>query len=165
MVRADFSTDCLGARGAAAKVAKLGGRKRAEVREAAAARRFADRCAMHAASAYHASELRASEADWCPGIPLPLRCDCYATVRRDLIARWTSSTPTELAFLTQPARCEEEVLSGSGYRLRTTGAIGEYTGDRRPLPKFGIPLAEACSAGTSDGWCARPRQRSHGSIG
>src|SRR5215813_12872074 len=108
MVRADFSTDCLGARGAAAKVAKLGGRKRAEVREAAAARRFADRCAMHAASAYHASELRASEADRCPGIPLPLRCDCYATVRRDLIARWTSSTPTELAFLTQPARCEEE---------------------------------------------------------
>src|SRR5262249_24541316 len=39
MVRADFSTDCLGARGAAAKVAKLGGRKRAEVREAAAASR------------------------------------------------------------------------------------------------------------------------------
>jgi len=129
---------------------------------------------MHAASAYHARELRAGEADRCPGIPLPLRCDCYATVRRDLIARWTSSTPTELAFLTQPARCEEEgwgyvvlckLLSGSGYRLRTTGAIGEYTGDRRPLPKFGIPLAEACSAGTSDGWCARPRQRSHGSIG
>src|SRR5262249_9146373 len=73
--------------------------------------------ATHAASAYHArelrageaaSELRADEADRCPGIPLPLRCNCYATVRCDLIARWTSTTPNELAFLTQPVRCEEE---------------------------------------------------------
>src|SRR5262245_26307391 len=121
---------------------------------------------MHTASAYRASELRAkreaaselraSEADRCPGIPLPLRCDCYATVRCDLIARWTSTTPTELAFLTQPARCEEEgwgyvvlckLLSGSGYRLRTTDAIGESTADRRPLPTVGIPLADDGTAG------------------
>src|SRR5262245_64903067 len=115
---------------------------------------------MHAASAYHARELRAGEADRCPGIPLPLRCDCCATVRCDLIARWTSTTPNELAFLTQPVRCEEEgwgyvvlckLLSGSGYRLRTTGTIGEYPGDRSPLPEFGISLAAARRAGTSDG--------------
>src|SRR5262249_25084866 len=75
-------------------------------------------------------------------------------------------------------RCEEEgwgyvvlckLLSGSGYRLRTTGTIGEYTRDRRPLPKFGIPLAEACTAGTSDGRCpglrARSRSRHIGSAG
>src|SRR5262249_4741367 len=129
---------------------------------------------MHAASAYHARELRAGEADRCPGIPLPLRCDCCATVRRDLIARWTSTRPNELAFLTQPVRCEEEgwkhvvlckLLSGSSDRLRTTGTIGEYTGDRRPLPKFGIPLAEARPAGPSDGRCARPRPRASASIG
>ena len=137
---------------------------------------------MHAASAYHASELRAGEAarelrtreaDRCPGIPLPLRCDCYATVRCDLIARWTSTMPNELAFLTQPVRCEEEgwehvvlckLLSGSSDRLRATGTIGAFTGDRRPLPKFGIPLAEACRAGTSDGWRPGPRARSRSSY-
>ena len=53
-----------------------------------------------------------------------------------------------------------KLLSGSGYRLRATRATGAFTGDRRPLPKFGIPLAEACSAGTSDGWRPGPRERS-----
>jgi hypothetical protein len=35
----------------------------------------------------------------CPGIHLPLRCDCYATVYRDLIVGWTYATQNELAFL------------------------------------------------------------------
>src|SRR5262245_59273116 len=39
MMRADFSSDCLGAHLAAAEVAKLPGRRRAEAREAAAASR------------------------------------------------------------------------------------------------------------------------------
>jgi hypothetical protein len=181
----DFSRDGLGARRAAAEIGKLGGRKRAEARESAAAsrrRRIVAPRTRHppttrvifARAREAASELRASEADRCPGIPLPLRCDGYATGRFDLTARWTSTTPNELAFLTQPVRCEEEgwehvvlckLLSGSSDRLRTTGKIGEDTRDRRPLPKFAIPLAEACSAGTSDGWCARPRPRASAYIG
>src|SRR5262245_24913526 len=39
MMRVDFSSDCLGVRLAAAEVAKLPGRRRAEAREAAAASR------------------------------------------------------------------------------------------------------------------------------
>jgi hypothetical protein len=79
---------------------------------------------MHAAPAYHASELRAgeaaselraSEANRCPGIPLPLRCDCYATVRRDLIARWTSTTPNELAPLSSLCAVKRRAGSMSSY--------------------------------------------------
>src|SRR5262249_53540726 len=100
---------------------------------------------------------------------LPLQCDCRATACRDFIAGWTSTTPNELAFPRQRVCREEEgwghvvlckLLSGSGYRLRATRATGAFTGDRRPLPKFGIPLAEACSAGTSDGRRPGPRERS-----
>jgi hypothetical protein len=58
----------------------------------------------------------------------------------------------------QPVRCEErwghvvlcKVLSGSGYRLRPTSKIGEFTRDSGLLSKFGISLAEACRAGRHD---------------
>ena len=58
-----------------------------------------------------------------------------------------------------------KLLSGSGYRLRATSTIGERTRDRRLLPKSAISLAEACRAGTSDGWCPGPRGRSSGFTG
>jgi hypothetical protein len=45
-----------------------------------------------------------------------------------------------------------KVLSGSGYRLRPTSRIGEFTRHRSLLSKAGISLAEACRAGTRDGW-------------
>ena len=71
----------------------------------------------------------------------------------------------------QPVRCEEgghvvlcKVLSGSGYRLRPTSKIGEFTRDSGLLSKFGISLAEACRAGTRDRWRARSRERSNGYI-
>jgi len=47
--------------------------------------------------------------------------------------------------------------------LRATRTTGAFTGDRLPLPKLGIPLAEACRAGTSDGWRPGSRERSSSS--
>jgi hypothetical protein len=72
----------------------------------------------------------------------------------------------------QPVRCEEgvghvvlrKVLSGSGYRLRPTSKIGEFTRDSSLLSKFGISLVEACRAGTREGWRSGPRERSNGYI-
>ena len=57
-----------------------------------------------------------------------------------------------------------KVLSGSGYRLRPTSNIGEFTRDSGLLSKFGISLAEACRAGTGDRWRAGSRERSNGYI-
>jgi len=103
-----------------------------------------------------------------------LRCGCYATVRRDLIIGWTYSTQKRIGLSEQPVRCEGgglghvvlcKLLSGSGYRLRATRTIGEFTRDRRLLPKSAIALAEACRAGTSDGWRPGPQERSSGFIG
>src|SRR6266487_2276424 len=73
----------------------------------------------------------------------------------------------------QPVRCDEEgwcvvlrnLLSGSSCRLRATGKIGEFTGDRSLLPKLRTSLAEACKAGTRDGWCSGSRERSSGYAG
>jgi hypothetical protein len=70
----------------------------------------------------------------------------------------------------QPVRCDEDrwcvvlrnLLSGSSCRLRATGKIGEFTGDRSLLPKLRTSLAEACKAGTRDGWCSGSRERSSG---
>jgi len=45
-----------------------------------------------------------------------------------------------------------KLLSGSSCRLRATSKIGEVTRDSSLLPKFRIALAEACRAGTRDGW-------------
>jgi hypothetical protein len=72
----------------------------------------------------------------------------------------------------QPVRCDEEgwcvvlrnLLSGSSCRLRATGKIGEFTGDRSLLPKLRTSLAEACKAGTRDGWCSGSRERSSGYV-
>jgi len=103
-----------------------------------------------------------------------LRCGCYATVRRDLIIGWTYSTQKRIGLPEQPVRCEGgglghvvlcKLLSGSGYRLRATRTIGEFTRDRRLLPKSAIALAEACRAGTSDGWRPGPQERFSGFIG
>ena len=57
-----------------------------------------------------------------------------------------------------------KVLSGSGYRLRPTSKIGEFTRDRSLLSKFGISLVEACRAGTREGWRTGSRERSKGYI-
>src|SRR5215831_8745505 len=54
------------------------------------------------------------------------------------------------------------VLSGSGYRLRSTRRIGEFTRDSSLLSKFRIALAEACTAGTRDGWRTGSREQSNG---
>ena len=47
-------------------------------------------------------------------------------------------------------------------RLRATGKIGAFTGDRSLLPHFRTSLAQACRAGTRDGWRPGPQQRSSG---
>src|SRR5262249_12196734 len=57
----------------------------------------------------------ASEVARCPGMPLPLQCDCRATARSDFIAGWTSTTPNELAFPRQRVCCEEEGWGMSSY--------------------------------------------------
>jgi hypothetical protein len=100
-----------------------------------------------------------------------LQCDCYATVRRDFIVRWTYSTQSGLVS-EQPVRCETglghvvlcEVLSGAGYRLRPTSKIGEFTRDSSLLSKVGISLAESCGAGTRDGWRTGSREPPNGCI-
>jgi len=100
-----------------------------------------------------------------------LQCDCCATVRRDFIVRWTYSTQSGLVS-EQPVRCEAElgyvvlckVLSGAGYRLRPTSKIGEFTRDSSLLSKVGISLAEACRAGTRNGWRTGSRGPSNGYI-
>ena len=82
----------------------------------------------------------------------------------------TYSTQNRLVAA-QPVRCEEgghvvlcKVLSGSGYRLRPTSKIGEFTRDSNLLSKFGISLAEACKAGTRDGWRTGSRAQSNGDF-
>ena len=99
-------------------------------------------------------------------------CDSYATAYRDLIPRWTYSTGSALVFA-RPVRVVKRelghvvictVLSGSGYRLRSTRRIGEFTGDSSLLSKFRIALAEACAAGTQDGWRTGSREQSNGDI-
>jgi hypothetical protein len=57
-----------------------------------------------------------------------------------------------------------KVLSGSGYRLRPTSKIGEFTRDSSLLSKFGISLVVACRAGTREGWRTGSRERSNGYI-
>ena len=72
----------------------------------------------------------------------------------------------------QPVRCEEgsghvvlcKLLSGSGYRLRPTSKISEFIRDSSLLSKFGISLAEACKAGTRDGWRNGSRAQSNGDF-
>src|SRR5262249_58312910 len=99
-------------------------------------------------------------------------CDSYATAYRDLIPRWTYSTRSALVFA-RPVRVVKRelghvvictVLSGSGYRLRSTRRIGEFTRDSSLLSKFRIALAEACTAGTRDGWRTGSREQSNGDI-
>ena len=57
-----------------------------------------------------------------------------------------------------------KILSGSGYRLRPTSKIGEFTRDSSLLSKFGISLAEACRAGIREGWRTGPRERFNGYV-
>ena len=99
-------------------------------------------------------------------------CDSYATAYRGLIPRWTYSTRSALVFA-RPARFVKRelghvvictVLSGSGYRLRSTRRIGEFTRDSSLLSKFRIALADACTAGTRDGWRTGSREQSNGDI-
>jgi len=52
----------------------------------------------------------------------------------------------------------------AGYRLRPTSKIGEFTRDSSLLSKVGISLAEACRAGTRDGWRTGSRELSNGYI-
>jgi len=99
-------------------------------------------------------------------------CDSCATAYRDLIPRWTYSTRSALVFA-RPVRVVKRelghvvvctVLSGSGYRLRSTRRISEFTRDSSLLSKFGIALAEACTAGARDGWRTGSREQSNGDI-
>ena len=99
-------------------------------------------------------------------------CDAYATTYRDLIPRWTYSARSALV-LARPVRFVKgelghvvicTVLSGSSYRLRSTRRIGEFTRDSSLLPKFRIALAEACTAGTRDGWRTGSREQSNRGI-
>jgi hypothetical protein len=99
-------------------------------------------------------------------------CDSYATAHRDLIPRWTYSRRSALVFA-RPVRFVKRelghvvictVLSGSGYRLRSTRRIGEFTRDSSLLSKFRIALVETCTAGTRDGWRTGSREPSNGDI-
>jgi hypothetical protein len=99
-------------------------------------------------------------------------CDSYATAYRDLIPRWTYSARSALVFARAVRFVKGElghvvictVLSGSSYRLRSTSRIGVFTRDSSLLPKFRIALAEACTAGTRDGWRTGSREQSNRSI-
>jgi hypothetical protein len=42
-------------------------------------------------------------------VPLPFRCDCYATVCCDLGLSWTYSRQSELSFLSSVVRCHRRV--------------------------------------------------------
>ena len=44
------------------------------------------------------------------------------------------------------------ILPGSGFRLRATSAISKVGTDRRLLSRLGLAVAEACRAGTRNGW-------------
>ena len=98
-------------------------------------------------------------------VAFALRCDCYATVWRDLNLGWTYSTQNELAFLSSLYAATRrpgyvvlrKLLSGPSCQLRATSKIGEFTGDSILLPTFRTLLAEAGKAGARDGWRPRPR--------
>jgi hypothetical protein len=66
--------------------------------------------ATRAVSAYDASA--ADEVCW---YSFALRCGCYATVRRDLIIRWTYSTQKRIGLPEQPVHCEGEGWGMSSY--------------------------------------------------
>src|SRR6516164_4972749 len=109
----------------------------------------------------------------CAGIPLPF--DVVAMPQFGAISLFDGPIPhgNELASLSSLCTVKGglghvvlcKLLSGSGYRLRATRTIGEFTRDRRLLPKSAIALAEACRAGTSDGWRPGPQERFSGFIG